>query len=300
VRVQSEPFHARGARAEAFAPDRFPPRRLQHVEIDFAEPVTGPLVIGDGRWLGLGVMCPARVERRRILTFAVQGGDRPAAALGLPVARALRRAVMARVQAVAGERLRSGEQLPPFFTGHEPAGAPARSGDHRHLFFLADDNDGDGRIDRLAIISPDLVDRSSGARKSELAGWWAWLEEACAGFSELRAGKAGKLILTPADAVEDDRLFGTARDWRTRTPYSPTRHPRRAEGRDAAIAADLVAECVRRGLPRPEVRSIAVKVGPRGGLAAEAELRFRVTVRGPVLIGRDSHFGSGVFAAAGQ
>lgn len=65
IRVQREPFEASGERAEAFAAGtRFPKERLWHVEIAFDTPVAGPLVIGDGRFLGLGVMVPARDARR--------------------------------------------------------------------------------------------------------------------------------------------------------------------------------------------------------------------------------------------
>ncbi len=59
IRVQREPFEAKGDRVEAFAPgSRFAKERLWHVEITFSQPITGPLVIGDGRFLGLGVMVP--------------------------------------------------------------------------------------------------------------------------------------------------------------------------------------------------------------------------------------------------
>ena len=57
--LQREPFQGRGARAEAFAPGtRFAKERLWHVEIEFAEPVAGPLLLGDGRFLGLGLLAP--------------------------------------------------------------------------------------------------------------------------------------------------------------------------------------------------------------------------------------------------
>jgi len=60
IRVQREPFESNGERVEAFAPGtRFPKTRLWHVEVTFSEPVVGPLVIGDGRFLGLGLMAPA-------------------------------------------------------------------------------------------------------------------------------------------------------------------------------------------------------------------------------------------------
>lgn len=64
IRVQREPFEAKGQRVEAFAPGtRFAKERLWHVEITLKEPIAGPLVIGDGRFLGLGPMAPLRGSR---------------------------------------------------------------------------------------------------------------------------------------------------------------------------------------------------------------------------------------------
>lgn len=57
--VQREPFQSHGARAEVFAQGtRFAKERLWHVAIKFTEPIQGPLVLGDGRFLGLGVFAP--------------------------------------------------------------------------------------------------------------------------------------------------------------------------------------------------------------------------------------------------
>ena len=59
ISVQREPFQAHGLKAEAFAPGtRFAKERFWHVAITLAEPVQGPLVIGDGRFLGLGILAP--------------------------------------------------------------------------------------------------------------------------------------------------------------------------------------------------------------------------------------------------
>lgn len=61
VSVQKESFSAYGEPAESFATGtRFTKDRLWHIDIVFAEPLTGPLVLGDGRFLGLGVMVPVR------------------------------------------------------------------------------------------------------------------------------------------------------------------------------------------------------------------------------------------------
>ncbi len=61
VRVQREPFEPNGSRVEPFAGNtRFSKHSLWHVEIEFTTPVSGPLVIGNGRFLGLGLMAPVR------------------------------------------------------------------------------------------------------------------------------------------------------------------------------------------------------------------------------------------------
>ena len=61
IRVQREPFETNGQRVEEFANGtRFAKERLWHVEIGLEKPVQGPLVIGDGRFLGLGLTAPVR------------------------------------------------------------------------------------------------------------------------------------------------------------------------------------------------------------------------------------------------
>jgi CRISPR-associated protein Csb2 len=57
ISVQREPFEAKGERVERFAAGtRFSKHQLWHVMIEFTSPVSGPLVLGDGRYTGLGVM----------------------------------------------------------------------------------------------------------------------------------------------------------------------------------------------------------------------------------------------------
>ena len=58
--VQREPFLRKGLRVERFANERFDKHRLWHVEVTFTAPVRGPLVLGDGRFTGLGLLAPAR------------------------------------------------------------------------------------------------------------------------------------------------------------------------------------------------------------------------------------------------
>jgi CRISPR-associated protein Csb2 len=303
IRVQVEPFYRKGARADAFDPDRFK-GRLHHVQIDFPEPVAGPLVIGDGRWLGLGVMAPVLEAPPAVHIFTIDRAEAPPVAEREILARALRRAVMARVnEELVQSRIRSGnaprrtEPLPTFFTGHLKDGKPARSGRHEHLFFLVDDSDDDGRIEALAVISPHLADRSLALdprKLREIEGHLRVLDRALAELTVLRAGRTGAPRLSRVAAQNNYLLFGRAMNWVSRSLYLPTRHPRGGSV-EAAVETDLVAECHRRGLPNPEVEVLDIKVGPRDGLAAAARLRFKTAIQGPVIVGRGSHFGAGLF-----
>ena len=299
IRVQIEPFRRKGARADHFCADRFA-GRLLHVEITFPAPVSGPLVVGDGRWLGLGLMAPVREEPPAVHLFSIDPADAPAIAACEALTRALRNAVMARVDEEwrGGRRGRRNEPLPLFFTGHEPDGKPANSGRHEHLFFLANDMDGDGKIDRLAVVAPHLADHTvaySPDRRSDMRDHLHILDRALNDFTKLRAGRAGAPRLTRVNEPDgNDPLFGRARTWVSRTSYRPTRHPKGSDVETAA-ADDVANECARRGLPRPEVEIIQSKIGRRGGLAIRARLHFKIAIAGPLLLGRESHFGAGLF-----
>ena len=61
IRLQREPFEGKGERAEAFATGtRFSKHQLWHVEVTFSEPCVGPIMIGDGRFCGLGIKAAAK------------------------------------------------------------------------------------------------------------------------------------------------------------------------------------------------------------------------------------------------
>jgi len=284
IRLQREPFSARGARAEAFArPPRFPTARLTHAEIRFAEPLDGPLVLGDGRWLGLGLFRPIR-EEPGILAFAVLSGL-AADAGPEELARALRRATMARVQDRLGD-----QPLPPFFSGHGANGAPLRNGTHCHLAFAVDLASA-----RLLVIAPHRLEGRPPSREERQQ--LALLDEAMTDFTGLRAGKGGLLRLAPTQIDEGDPLLGPARAWVSLTQYSPTRHAKRLSPAEA-LAADCRRECRRRGWPEPEVQVLDAMEGPRGGVRGTLRLTFPAAQTGPILLGRFAHLGGGLFAAA--
>ena len=287
IRVQREPFEGKGRRAEAFAKEtRFVKERLWHAEVAFARTIRGPLLIGDGRYLGLGLMAPVR-RTEGIFAFAITDGLTEQAE-PLALARALRRAVMARVQEKMGR-----ETLPAFFTGHAADGTPLRPGRHEHLAFIFDT-----LRKRLLIVAPHILARRD-ASKPESEKYLPLLEDAVAGFQELRAGAAGKLVLAPTLIEQhDDPLFAPSRIWKSVTPYRVTRH---AKLRDAAAAleADIRAECHREGYPPPRIEIAETFGKPSLGLFGRAQLTFRTAVAGPLILGRDRHFGGGLFEAMG-
>jgi CRISPR-associated protein Csb2 len=307
VRVQREPFEAKGLRAEAFAPGtRFAKERLWHVEIELDRLLEGPLSIGDGRFIGLGVMAPvaeawrtptAQSPQRHavqlpsagngLFALEVAGPTNSGSDAPIQVARALRRAVMARVRDTLGLRPDAG--LDRFFSGHELDGTGSKAHTSRHLAFQWD-----RPRQRLLVIAPHLIER-------RVPGWHErqhllTLERALDGFFELRAGTAGHFRMRPCPLSPSDTLLVAATRWTSLTPYAVTRH-RKCSSANEALVADVLAECARCSLPRPEVEVTDVRGVSGRGLEGHVQLRFAVAVAGPIVLGRTSHLGGGLFVA---
>lgn len=286
VRVQREPFERRGIRAEPFAEGtRFPKERLWHVELTFDRPVSGPIVLGDGRFLGLGVMARS-AQASEVHAFAIEAGLAPSAD-ALDITRALRRAVMSRVQLTLGQR----RQLPGFFSGHATDGTPLKTPHDAHLFFAFLPGE------KTLFVIPPNVTQQRGCTRSE-RDHLKLLDEALIGFGELRAGAAGVLSLRPVAIDRDSHpAFAASRSWRTTTPYQVTRHAKRVTAEEA-LFADVLVECARRDLPRPSVSAKGARGVTGVGLTGDVELRFTRALRGPILLGRNRHFGGGLFVGA--
>lgn len=287
IRVQREPFAGREQRVEAFAPGtRFAKERLWHVEIDFSEPIRGPLVIGDGRFLGLGLMAPV-VSCRSIHIFQITGG-----LLVQPepqgMAQSLRRAVMARVQRVQAE-MGFGNRMPAYFSGHSSEDSSGRA-EEPHLSYFYDPV-----YSRLIVVAPHVVDHRVPLNKE--VEYLGLLDRALVGMNEIRAGSAGKLSL--ASMVNDeshDHLMKAARMWESIIPYQVTRHAKHVSAAEA-FALDIRTECQRRGLPVPQISSSMLQGKPGKGLIGMARLKFAVAVQGPVSLGRTRHLGGGLFTS---
>lgn len=281
VMVQREPFSIRGARAEAFGTEtRFAKERLWHVGLELSEPVHGPLLIGDGRFLGLGLMEPV-FDTEGIFAFSL-GGEHVAAINGGSLVRAMRRAVMSRAQAALGSRT-----LPRFFSGHEPNGDRARSERSSHVSVQWDST-----RQRLLVIAPHVLDHRF--PEDDEAEQLDVLSRALEGFIDLRAGRAGRFQLSRCSSAETDEYLERSKIWISVLPYCVTRHAKAGSAAEA-LTEDVILECRRRGLPRPEVTVVAARGAPGRGLEGNLRLDFAVAVDGPVVLGRTRYLGGGLF-----
>lgn len=282
VRVRREPFDARSERAEAFAAGtRFAKERLWHVEVEFDVPIAGPLALGDGRFLGLGVMRPVPLDVGAY-AFDIDAGT-PLPPDPMELTHALRRAVMARAQDVLGAR-----PLPAFFSGHQKDGSPAGTA-HPHLTFAFDPE-----RRRLLVMAPHVVENR--VAEGEERFFLPTLEAALSDLTELRVRGAGRLRLRASTVDrETDPIFAASRDWETVTPYQVTRH---SKARDAftALTEDVLREVVRRKLPAPTIVPKSAMGVARVGLTGHVAVTFPVPVTGPLLLGRSRFQGGGLLA----
>lgn len=277
IRVQREPLARKGTRAESFATPEHVKEQLWHVDVTFADPVRGPLVVGAGRAVGLGLMAPVR-SPTGVFAFVVESGLE-SGAVPEQIAHALRRAVLARVQAVIGR-----DRLSAYISGHNYDGSPSKR-PHIRFYF-------DPISRRLFVIAPRVEwnDRLV-FPSNDLAN----LETALTGFDDLRAGANGRLRLrSTAVEIEIDPLFAPSTIWISATPYQVTRHGR--AGAVDNIRADVFLECERERRPRPvDVQVRNARGVPGVGLVGQVRLRFAVPVSGPLTLGRSKFLGGGLF-----
>jgi CRISPR-associated protein Csb2 len=246
----------------------------------------------------------------------------PSVTQALAVGELARRSVMALYgRAHDGERSR-------ILSGRDDGGRPLTG--HRHAFYLATDEDQDGRLEHLTIVAP------GGFSEADL--------NALNSLARLNPGGGGtvlELLLlgtgTAADLPQAGRPVGPARIWVSVTPFVPSRHPKtyrngQAKVRENGLQVDGAEDQVRRewGLRReidsslPELLEVETVSGATaggrtlrwlefrrwrsrgGGSATPHASGFRLTfageVVGPVALGYGCHFGLGLFLpeAGGQ
>jgi CRISPR-associated protein Csb2 len=317
-RLRREPFGAHQPRADAawrLPASRHDPHRVWlagrpklHAEIVFDEPRAGPILIGDGRFLGLGLFHAVRDEqpgRPEAARYRLGANRRLPIEKTVFIADVLRRALMA------------GGYPPQEFSGHDADGPLRADPAHAHAFFLPEDADGDGLIDHLTVycrrgFSDNARDRLYGLKRL----WWN------GGRGSASSGEVDVSLeaIAPPEAIPGlVPLVAPSCIWRSVTPYFMPRFRKRSDADlDRAI---LVRDQVRRewrlrfpDAPLPEVKLLDASdringrrqidfirsdrdlVAPdrRGSLV---RLQFPAPVTGPIVLGRSAHFGLGLFVA---
>jgi hypothetical protein len=254
--------------------------------------------------VGPGIECRMRLEsvewtdgegrepraarpRDTLLPFSLESAALPMLTDAIVVCETFRR----RLLGVAGRRL-GAHAIPPRLSGRSPDAGRIED-DHRHVHFLVAASAG-REIDTFAVWCPEGL----GA-----------VEWSLVLATTLPPLLGAAIRLRRADR---DPFSGPARRFRSHTPFLPVRHPKRRGGglRDAP-PDQVVQELERRGLPAPrKVEPMRgswaafrilrrAKPGCFPGLGAYGfQLEFDEPVHGPIALGRNSHFGMGLFLPA--
>jgi len=239
---------------------------------------------------------PPRGRAVVALRFALEGAAVPPVTEALRLAERYRAAVLKRAD-------RKPPDVIARLRGRIDGDETALVG-HVHAHYLPTDEDGDGRLDHLTVWCPAgmRADEIDALDFTTLASW--------AFEHPLRLFLLGT---TETDRIGAGPLASSCR-WISHTPFLPPRHPKRRAGTVVDGYADqLMLELDRRGLPPPVAirpvrggrrhwgafRRERDRRGHRSDLPALGfELDFAEPVRGPIALGRNSHFGMGLFLPA--
>lgn len=268
-----------------------------------------------------GGLSPTKRNRRKseplrhVAVYLIQARVLP------KVSELLRISEWARMGFNAAYGNQNNKDVSPSFTGKQDG--QARTDCHRHAFFIpgngnwmTPNKDHHQRLDRLYVYSPE----GFGSRELKVI-------KSIRSFPDLRrrsmdpAGESERFRLIPLALVDEREcsfLFGRGRVWTSWSPYLCTRHPKK-NGRDSDTE-QIRRECRLRGLPeiesiewlddpskwsqfktrrwkdlrRNDRRNSVPLVPPRG-----FRIIFTAPVTGPLALGRDCHFGMGLFLPEG-
>jgi CRISPR-associated protein Csb2 len=207
----------------------------------------------------------------------------------------------------------------PMFYGKDEDGKPAKS--HDHAFFLATDEDGDGRIDHVTIYAPGRFSRYDVSALDRLRSL-SFGKEGEVEADDSRRRTTYRLLLVGLSNEIDRRIhiFGESAQWRSLTPFLGPSHVGR-RGQSRYLRKSLRREWRRRSAlvkewngiellnvseasdwrPRPlEFRRARSKRGESYRPCRAYQLEFSRPISGPLALGYASHFGLGLFAAVAE
>lgn len=238
-----------------------------------------------------------------VVMWALTGKGRPNAKQTLAVTDSLRAAVMGRYGKMFDARSR-------FLSGRSSDDNKLTDKAHSHAHYLALSSDGK-LIDRIAVWSPKGFPSTADEEGRHLI-------QTLSGLSWLTPGRGGKsfpeqtlALLGMGPSALLGEVASKATTFTSSTPYVPTRYPKANENLIDHVRENVRQELSSRGHPEP--RTIEVLLGeyagwrrsrPRrsnlgsGPTAVRLQIEFGDPISGPILIGRFSHFGFGLFMPA--
>jgi len=260
-----------------------------------------------------------------IARFTLDGSVLPLVHDTLPLAEAIRRALMSKHQEL--KRIEKyGRPIQPdaerfvsrVFSGKDEQRLPLQD-DHSHAFYLPTDEDRDGRLDHVTVYAS----RGFPADEIRTINSLHRLTSVDLDLSLLLVG------LGQEAGFRDSRIFGESTTWIAATPFLVTRHIKRRgrkrdpreffetpEGLTEFVKQVLREELQRRGLfqdgteieqiahtgDHPHLRPLQFQLARRkpGDDAAGRprglfRIRFPQPVTGPIALGHSCHFGLGLF-----
>ena len=158
------------------------------------------------------------IIRAEVVRLALSGRLLPPVGDTLRWGDVARRAAMSRYG-----RLNSG-RTSPALSGKGLGGEPLRG--HRHTFYLPTDEDGDGRLDHITLVTPCGLDAT------ELAAV-ASIDALSLGGMRLEVRVSVESVGAFGDFRDVLAIFGTSSSWRSLTPYVLPRHVKFRGSRDA-------------------------------------------------------------------
>jgi CRISPR-associated protein Csb2 len=312
IKTQKEPFDLRGTRVEPFAEGtRFSKHSLWHIDLELKSPVHGPMVIGNGRFMGLGLMkavpAPKSIEAMLLALSPPSWGSSalPHIHQTLPQGELFHRALVSRVG--KGQKTTC-----PELTGQQKDGQYLQGG-HQHAHILPLDLDDDQHLDHVLIYAKmGLGNKAQQAirslkrtlTKSGVGG----LKVTVVGHGDIEALRQ----ISEAFDVPIEKFLGSRQGssvWISRTPMVMPRYIKN-NGRNS-IEGQIQAELATRSLPNACDIEILKKESIRlrhfirarrnGGTPPPQDagyavrLTFAEAVTGPLCLGYASHFGLGLF-----
>lgn len=242
-------------------------------------------------------------EGATVVRFALSGKVLPM------VKDTLRWGEVARLRAMSRYGWQNDRATSPTLSGKDSEGDPLTC--HRHAFYLPTDEDGDGKLDHLAIWAPGGL--SSKEFQAVVSMEKMWLPDRRDDALQLAYQSYGKT----EDFTGVSDLFRESTRWQSLTPYVLTRHIKRRGPKHARRTVDSPEDQIKREVSlrcpdapgllnvKPSNPIVGIRPieffryrrggGSNGGGAYNFELEFDRPIRGPIALGFACHYGLGLF-----